>query len=93
MVKLRVLLPCTLKPHRLCANNPTGTKKRNVITNIKQICVLRLCPPLIVYADALVTVAGERFTETPATALARQISTQQGQETGYKRGVTLKGTP
>ena len=54
----------------------------------------RLCPPLgIVYPDALVTVADERFIETPASALARQISTQQGQETGYKRGVTLKGTP
>ena len=47
----------------------------------------------IVYPDALATVADERFIETPASALARQISTQQGQETGYKRGVTRKGTP
>ena len=39
--------------------------------------------------DVLVTVADEWFAATPACTLAPQISTQQGQETGYNRGITL----
>ena len=48
-------------------------------------------PPIwTVSPDLLVTIADERFVSVSAFALANQISTQQGQDTGYERGITLK---
>ena len=38
----------------------------------------------------LVTVADEQFVATSACALAHQVSTLQGQETGYEKGTNLR---